>query len=61
MDECYTARNTRTECQEKDRKFVRLGKKLLNLIYKVVEKILQLPEVTSVTAEYAELIKIIDF
>ena len=36
-------------------------KKLLDHVYQNVEKILQLPEVASVTAEYVEIVRIINF
>ena len=37
------------------------NKKLMDHVYQDVEKILQLSEVTSVTAEYAESVKVIEF
>ena len=42
------------------RKVLNWWKKLLDLVYQDVEKILQLLEVTSVTAEYVKLANIID-
>ena len=38
-----------------------MGKKTSDLVYQDLEEILQLPEVTSATAEYEELDNMIDF